>query len=176
MNGDVKSSPAWESAKLTSAPSKTENFSRTATNPGLKEIILIPLQATLQPSPSLISHYLFSLRRISGHGDGDGWGAGEAEGPNFENQPLEAATNPFPNLGLVSMGQDVDVWLQGAGFDDHLVPAVGWVGTQLISLARGGPGHLQRVITFQADMPRRSNGFNGPPDGCKQTPRELEKS
>lgn len=74
------------------------------------------------------------------------------------------------------MGQDVDVWLQGAGFDDHLVPAVGWVGTQLISLARGGPGHLQRVITFQADMPRRSNGFNGPPDGCKQTPRELEKS
>lgn len=35
---------------------------------------------------------------------------------------VEATTNPFSNLGLVSMGQDVDVWLQGAGFDDHLVP------------------------------------------------------
>lgn len=34
----------------------------------------------------------------------------------------EAATNPFPNLSLVSMGQDVYVWLQGTGFDDHLVP------------------------------------------------------
>lgn len=34
----------------------------------------------------------------------------------------EAATNPFPNLSLVSMGQDIYVWLQGAGFDDHLVP------------------------------------------------------
>lgn len=54
MNGDVKSSPAWESAKLTSAPSKTENFSRTATNPGLKEIILIPLQAT---SAFPLSHF-----------------------------------------------------------------------------------------------------------------------
>lgn len=33
-----------------------------------------------------------------------------------------SATNPFPNLSLVSMGQDVYVRLQGAGFDDHLVP------------------------------------------------------
>lgn len=41
-------------------------------------------------------------------------------------KPLGGSTNPFPNLGLVSMGQDVNVWLQGAGFDDHLVPAVGW--------------------------------------------------
>lgn len=51
-----------------------------------------------------------------------------AEGPALQTPPpppLEAATNPFPNLGLVSMGQDVDVWLQGAGFNDHLVPAVG---------------------------------------------------
>lgn len=35
---------------------------------------------------------------------------------------LGAATNPFPNLSLVSVGQDVYVRLQGAGFDDHLVP------------------------------------------------------
>lgn len=25
--------------------------------------------------------------------------------------PLGGFTNPFPNLGLVSMGQDVNVWL-----------------------------------------------------------------
>lgn len=43
-------------------------------------------------------------------------------------KPLGGSTNPFPNLGLVSVGQDVDVRLQGAGFDDHLVPGVGWGG------------------------------------------------
>lgn len=53
--GEVKLSPAWEGAKLTFAPGRAENWSRTATSPGLKEIILTPLQATLQPSPSLMS-------------------------------------------------------------------------------------------------------------------------
>lgn len=53
--------------------------------------------------------------------------------PCLVQNPIEAATNPFPNLSLVSMGQDVDVRLQGAGFDDHFVPGVvggrmGWGG------------------------------------------------
>lgn len=38
---------------------------------------------------------------------------------------LQAVTNPFPNLGLVSMRQDINVRLQGAGLDDHLVPRGG---------------------------------------------------
>lgn len=49
-------------------------------------------------------------------------------------------TNPFPNLSLVSMGQDVYVWLQGAGFNDHLVPGEkGWGGGYLTGL---GPQSL----------------------------------
>ena len=52
----------------------------------------------------------------------------------------------------------------------------GGVGTQLSSLARGGLEHLQRVITLGEAGPRMSNGFNGPPDGCKQTSCELGKS
>lgn len=79
------------------------------------------------------------------------------------SKPLRGSTNPFPNLSLVSMGQDVDVWLQGAGFDDHLVPGVGWRWTQLTSLPRVGPERLQRVISLWAAVPTVSNGFNGPP-------------
>lgn len=56
-----------------------------------------------------------------------GGGQGRLRSPVLR-QPLGGSTNPFPNLGLVSMGQDVDVRLQGAGFDDHLVPGVGWGG------------------------------------------------
>lgn len=67
----------------------------------------------------------------SEHAGGDRWGSGKLEGPSLGKTPIEAATNPFPNLSLVSMGQDVDVRLQGAGFDDHFVPGV--VG--------GGDGH-----------------------------------
>lgn len=76
------------------------------------------------------------------------------------------------------MGQDVDVRLQGAGFDDHFVPGVvaGWGRTQLIGLARAGPEHLQSAISFWAAVLRVSKGFNGLLPGCKQTPCELEKS
>lgn len=66
---------------------------------------------------------------------------GSLRAPALKKPQLEATTNPFPNLSLVSVGQDVDVWLQGAGFDDHFVPGVmvvgggvGWGrGTQLLA-------------------------------------------
>lgn len=62
------------------------------------------------------------------------------------------------------MGQDVNVWLQGAGFDDHLVPGEEWgQGMLLISLVRVEPQHLHRVISFWVSVPRMSNVFTRPP-------------
>lgn len=93
--------------------------------------------------------------------------------PCLVQNPIEAATNPFPNLSLVSMGQDVDVRLQGAGFDDHFVPGVvgGGVGrrgqTQPVSLARVGPDHMHWAISFGAAGLRESHGLNGLLLGCK---------
>lgn len=59
-----------------------------------------------------------------------------------------------------------------------------WLGqgaggrTEPISLARVGPDHMQGVISFWAAVLGRGggNGFNGLLPGCRQTPRELEKS
>lgn len=44
-----------------------------------------------------------------------------------------------------------------------------WGGaeTQLISLARAEPEHLQRVISLWAALPRVSNGFNVPLTGVQ---------
>lgn len=86
-----------------------------------------PISGSAAASPSLISQVSALHDKDLGPGGGDGWGAGRLRSPALR-KPLEGSTNPFPNLGLVSMGQDVDIRLQGAGFEDHLVPGVGWGG------------------------------------------------
>lgn len=84
--------------------------------------------------------------------------------PLVLRKPFGGSTNPFPNLGLVSMGQDVDVRLQGAGFNDHLVPGVGWGGDTADWPGQSGDERWPRVIiSLQAAVPGVSNGFNGPP-------------
>lgn len=90
-------------------------------------MILAPLQEALQLHPLLFPRYLLSMTRIWDLVVVMGEEQGKLRSPVLR-KPLGGSTNPFPNLGLVSMGQDVDVRLQGAGFNDHLVPGVGWGG------------------------------------------------